>query len=217
MNKTEYIAALRTEIQALPETEREEAILYYTEYFDDAGAENEAAVIAELGTPEELGKYILTKFSCVPETVKASAKKKAESALNAAGKTEKASSGAKILLIILLVVITFPIWIPVVSTVFGIAFGLLIAAIAIVCSLFIAAIAVLIGGLAALIFGLAAMFTAPVSGILLAGLGLMLAGAGLICTVFGIWICTKCIPVIIRGFVKLCKMPFSRRKENDNV
>ena len=39
-------------------TEREEAIQYYNDYFDDAGAENESGVIASLGTPEELARTI---------------------------------------------------------------------------------------------------------------------------------------------------------------
>ncbi len=38
--------------------EREEAIQYYNDYFDDAGAENEQSVIASLGTPEQLAKTI---------------------------------------------------------------------------------------------------------------------------------------------------------------
>lgn len=39
-------------------TEREEAIQYYNDYFDDAGEENESGVIASLGTPEELARTI---------------------------------------------------------------------------------------------------------------------------------------------------------------
>lgn len=35
----------------LPVDERREAIQYYNDYFDDAGPENEAWVINELGSP----------------------------------------------------------------------------------------------------------------------------------------------------------------------
>lgn len=38
--------------------EREEAIQYYNDYFDDAGEENEQGVLAALGSPEELAKSI---------------------------------------------------------------------------------------------------------------------------------------------------------------
>lgn len=45
-------------LQDVPPAEREEAIAYYNEYFDDAGEGNEAGVIAALGSPEELAKAI---------------------------------------------------------------------------------------------------------------------------------------------------------------
>ncbi len=212
MNKAEYIAALRREIQALSEDEREEAILYYTEYFDDAGPEKEAEVIAELGTPEELGRYILTKFSCVPEKAgrPRSGTGKRPTDTYAGTQPDGMSAGIKVLLII----ITFPVWFPVITAVFSVMFGLFVAALAVGCSIFIAACAVLIAGIFTGVSGFATAFTAPLSGILVIGTGLMLAGAGLIFTVFGIWVCTKCVPAIIRGFVSLCRMPFNRRKEN---
>lgn len=42
----------------VPPAEREEAIQYYNDYFDDAGVENESGVIASLRTPEELARTI---------------------------------------------------------------------------------------------------------------------------------------------------------------
>jgi hypothetical protein len=58
MNRAEFMERLTACLGDVPQTEREEAIQYYNDYFDDAGAENEAGVIASLGTPEELAKSI---------------------------------------------------------------------------------------------------------------------------------------------------------------
>ena len=58
MSRGEFIERLTQLLQDVSPTEREEAIQYYTDYFDDAGAENEASVIASLGSPEELAKVI---------------------------------------------------------------------------------------------------------------------------------------------------------------
>jgi len=69
MTKKEYLAALATELQALPYDEQQEALEYYQNYFDDAGAENEQKVINELGTVEELGTYIRSNFACVPARI----------------------------------------------------------------------------------------------------------------------------------------------------
>lgn len=51
MNREQFIAQLARLLQDLPPAERQEAIRYYQEYFDDAGEENEDAVIQELGSP----------------------------------------------------------------------------------------------------------------------------------------------------------------------
>ncbi len=58
MNRAEFMNRLKTLLIDVSPTEREEAIQYYNDYFDDAGVENEASVIASLGTPEELARTI---------------------------------------------------------------------------------------------------------------------------------------------------------------
>ena len=58
MNRAEFMSRLTTLLQDVPLAEREEAIQYYNDYFDDAGEENEAGVITALGSPEELAKSI---------------------------------------------------------------------------------------------------------------------------------------------------------------
>lgn len=58
MNRAEFMRRLAEILSDVPPAEREEAIQYYNDYFDDAGAENESGVIASLGTPEELARSI---------------------------------------------------------------------------------------------------------------------------------------------------------------
>lgn len=58
MNRAEFMSRLAALLQDVPPAEREEAIQYYNDYFDDAGGGNEAGVIAALGSPEELAKSI---------------------------------------------------------------------------------------------------------------------------------------------------------------
>lgn len=58
MNRAEFMRRLTELLGDVPPMEREEAIQYYNDYFDDAGAENESGVIASLGTPEELARTI---------------------------------------------------------------------------------------------------------------------------------------------------------------
>ena len=52
MNKEEYLTRLQYCISQLPPVEAQNTMQYYREYFDDAGEESFASVMAELGTPE---------------------------------------------------------------------------------------------------------------------------------------------------------------------
>ena len=63
MTKKEYIAELNTHLLSLPDEERINAVNFYEEYFEDAGPENEQAVIDELGKPFNLAKSIVCEQS----------------------------------------------------------------------------------------------------------------------------------------------------------
>lgn len=58
MNKEIFLRDLRRFLSDLPEEEREQAVKYYEDYFEDAGPENEEQVICELGTPVDIAKQI---------------------------------------------------------------------------------------------------------------------------------------------------------------
>lgn len=58
MNKNEYLDRLSRLLSDISYEEHEEALSYYREYIEDAGAENEQRVIEELGTPEQLAAEI---------------------------------------------------------------------------------------------------------------------------------------------------------------
>lgn len=63
MNRAEFMGRLTELLSDVSPMERDEAIQYYNDYFDDAGAENESGVIASLGTPEELARTIKAGLS----------------------------------------------------------------------------------------------------------------------------------------------------------
>ena len=62
MTRTEYIAKLTKYLRKLPQQDYEEAIEYFMEYFEEAGPENEAQVIAELGTPKEAAHEVISRL-----------------------------------------------------------------------------------------------------------------------------------------------------------
>ncbi len=59
MTRTEYLAQMERYLKRLPQKDYQEAMDYFTEYFDEAGIENEAQVIDELGSPKEAASEII--------------------------------------------------------------------------------------------------------------------------------------------------------------
>ena len=58
MNKEQFLDELEKLLQDIDSIERDEALNYYRDYFEDAGSEHEQEVIDELGTPEKVAQTI---------------------------------------------------------------------------------------------------------------------------------------------------------------
>ncbi|MCH5192773.1 MAG: DUF1700 domain-containing protein [Oscillospiraceae bacterium] len=63
MTRAEYIAELESHLITLPREERDMAVSFYKEYFDEAGPDKEQEVISELGKPYNLAKSIIGETS----------------------------------------------------------------------------------------------------------------------------------------------------------
>lgn len=61
MNRREFMNRLESCLTCIERSEREAALRYYEEYFDDAGPDKEAEVISSLGTPEGLAREIIAQ------------------------------------------------------------------------------------------------------------------------------------------------------------
>lgn len=58
MNRREFMAQLERLLDELPISERSEALRFYNDYFEEAGPENEAQVIRDLGSPGRVAAVI---------------------------------------------------------------------------------------------------------------------------------------------------------------
>lgn len=59
MTKESYLAELAHHLKKLPKDDYQNAMAYYTEYFEEAGPENEAQVIEELGNPRDVAAELV--------------------------------------------------------------------------------------------------------------------------------------------------------------
>ena len=58
MNRIEFLSELEQRLSGIPEDERQSAIQYYADYLADAGEENEAEAIRELGSGGDTGRLL---------------------------------------------------------------------------------------------------------------------------------------------------------------
>jgi uncharacterized membrane protein len=74
MNRIEFMRQLEGLLQNIPVGEREEALQYYNDYFDDAGVEREPDVIEALGNPARVASSIQKELYENEENAKKSVK-----------------------------------------------------------------------------------------------------------------------------------------------
>ena len=58
MTRDAFMRELAYLLQDIGEEDRQDALQYYRDYFDDAGPEREEAVLRELGSPERVAAII---------------------------------------------------------------------------------------------------------------------------------------------------------------
>lgn len=142
MNKAEYLERLRKALSSVPAEERESAMTYYEEFFSDAGADNEQAVIASLGAPEALAEAIIrenvTELTVIPPQTDGNDPPPQNGGYapppNTSGFTPPPTGAqvsganrndtAKTVLLILVLIFTCPVWITVLSVVFALIVAL---------------------------------------------------------------------------------------------
>ena len=139
MRKDEFLKRLEMLLSDISAEEREEAMAFYRGYFEDAGEENEEAILAELGSPENVAETIKRDLGMVAV---AAHKRTEDHSTNSYetytdSKQEQEKKNSWILPLIIIAVITFPIWFGVLMGIIGTLFGLSIALIAITFAVFV--------------------------------------------------------------------------------
>lgn len=237
MKKNEFMNELENMLGNIQDSEREEALQYYNDYFDEAGPENEEQVVRELGTPakvaaiiktslqenvNESGEFSETGYSDPRFTVNYEVVDSKENGSNDSNnsynkttsrerKYAKEASGGKIALIVILCILAIPIGVPLLGGIFGLIVGILGVAFGIFVTIAALAVALPITGVVVFGVGVVTLFTAPTVGIFSCGVGLLILGVGILLVLLTGIICGEFFPWLIRGIVNLCKVPFKRR------
>lgn len=165
MNRSEFFIKLEQGLTRVSREERDAALCYYNEYFDDAGPENEQKVIEELGSPAQIAARI-----------------KADSAVKQLQTDTKPSmkKGISAVWLVILAILAAPIALPLAVGAAALAIGLLAALIGIVIALIACVAAFFIGGIVVIAAGIAVMATSIPTAIFSVGVGLLVLGVSIL-------------------------------------
>ncbi len=223
MNRKEFMKRLRELLSDISESEREEALNYYEDYFDDAGTENEQEVIASLGSPEKVAKTIKDGLNDSNgeqgEFSETGFQGYGASEKDEVGYHEKSTSDRVkgrgtpgLILLLILAILVLPVLGPVCIGIVSAVFGILAAAVAILFALVVAGFALLLAGIAVFGTAIPTLIFEPAAGVLMFGCSFLLLGIGILLTIAGIWVVWKVLPPMVRWIVSICRKPFEKKE-----
>ena len=224
MNRTEFMSALEKRLMPLDAEDREDALRYYDELFDEAGPIDEQKILDDLGGPEVIARQILSDNGIDPdgrpEYMLDEAVRQGQNTQNnqnayqqnAQGRPQgftenirndvnNLSNPTKIVLIIAIIIVTAPIWGSVVGTLFGVLGGLIGISIGLVAAFSAAGVALTVAGIIYL-------FQIPPVGLLVLGIGMIVLALDILLIIPLVkWTFTTLIKLIkwavdtIKGFI----------------
>ena len=200
MNRAEYLAALRRALSVLPEEERASALRYYEEYFDDAGPENEAKAIAELGDPAKVAAQILADYrelTAVPPVQPIKEKRR----------WRGINPWLLLVLALLAVPIGGPLLLGVTATVFGVFAAVIAVIFAVLLVLYGIPLALVCGGAVLSVFSFGLWLT-PANALVTLGSGLAAFAAGILLGLLVIKLSILFVPPVFRAFIAVLRAPF---------
>lgn len=212
MNRREFMEQLERLLRDVPAKDREEALEYYEGYFEDAGIENEDAVIQELGSPGRVAAEIKATLQDDSENGEFTDRGYEDTRFQEENPLEKRNpyrGGRKgrrkggTLLIILLAIVTFPIWATVLGTIFSVIVGIFGLLIGLIAGSFAGGIGLVIGAVALAAVGIPYMTTSLGLGLVTIGLAMICLSAGIILLLAFGWFVSKAIPALFRTVVDL--------------
>ena len=189
MTRTEYIAKLTKYLRKLPQQDYKEAIEYFMEYFEEAGPENEARVIAELGTPKEAAHEVISRL--LEEKI-------VEDKSSLRNKTT-------ILWIAILAVLASPVALPILLFFLAMIVTLLMIIFAVIVTALALTFALLISGVYTFFTSFSLLNVSLASTLFGGGLGLLMFGGALLLLLISFEICkliVKLIALLIKWLIK---------------
>ncbi len=240
MSRWEFMRQLEELLSDISPSEREEALQYYNDYFNDAGKENEQEVMQALGSPEQVAKTVKeglsenassgvftetgfkdsttsTQNEIIQRPLENSTDNQQDehqqNGTNDLSQTEK-KDGLPTWAIILMVVgcvFLSPVIFGLAVSAIAFIFSIIVGALSLVLGFGLAFIALYISAVLLVITGFGCLFGSPLAGIALIGSGCLCASLGILFMLLTFFIAGKCIPAIFQGIGYIFSKLFGKK------
>lgn len=238
MDRAQFMRELESLLADISETERKEALEFYENYFDDAGPENEASVLKELGSPKKVAEIIKADLKDSAESYEygeytehgyedprmKDSEWMPEKYTGGTGDSDGSGKGSRffrkgnqavLILAVILLVFISPLVKGTVGGLLTFAVGILLLPFWLVVGLGIGSVAVLLLGITTIVagVGLCAMMTG--TGIMLMGIGCLLIALAilLVLALFRIAVCI--VPKWFRKITDFCNRLLYRKRKGE--
>ena len=162
MNRDEYMKRLEYRLRRLPKEDYDKAVSYFTEYFEEAGPDNESQAIEDLGSPEMAADQIIRDFAME----------------NANRPVKDVRRGISAVWVGILAVFAAPIGVPLALTLGILALTFVFVILMLVFCVFILTLSVAVSAIPCIVIGVWMLFTSFADGIATIGIGLLGLGIG---------------------------------------
>ncbi len=220
MNRVDFMKQLESLLQNISPAEREEALQYYNDYFNDAGEENEQDVIEALGNPAKVAENIKrdlagsgygdTTYQKVIADDKALVEYQ-KSGQEESKKTNQLSTGMIILIVILCILVS-PLILGLSSGVLGMLVGIVTTWFSLILAFGAIAVALIIAMMVLVVVGIMCAIQSPLAGILVVGIALLSGGIGILFMMLTIAMAGIATPAICKGIVNLFRKLFGKKE-----
>lgn len=215
MDRKTFMRELEYLLQDINEEERNEALSFYNDYFDEAGIENESKVISELGEPSRVAAIIKAGLSGqFDENIKVSSEgiynddyirnyEVIDADINQKNKTSQIKekwnelcTKDRILLIILAIIAILPLS-RFIGNIFEISLSITIIAFCLLFGFWIISIICSIIAVMFIVIGVIHLFSLPGAGLIYIGIGCLIMALATIFEKAASYFTKTCIPSII--------------------
>lgn len=212
MNRIDFMKQLESLLQNISPAEREEALQYYNEYFNDAGAENEQAVIEALGNPAKVAENIKRDMSGAGygEAGYQKPQNRAVVQYQQPGtqysRQEPQKEGMPTWAIVLLVIggiIISPAALGLAGGLLGTLAGIIVGWFGLIFGFGVAALVLFLVLLVLVITGIACMWTDPLVGVAMLGGGLVCGALSILFLMLTVVMAGVATPAIFKGLCRL--------------